>query len=56
MIPMLLDIVLQRAKAMRKFQSQLLAAAVKTAACFDQVRVGKVSPTRIQIPGPQVMA
>lgn len=40
--------------ARRKFHSQLLA--VEIAACFARVRVGNVSPTRIQIPGAQVDA
>ena len=41
-------------KAMRKFQSQL--DAVASAACFARVRVGKVSPMMIQMPGAQVIA
>lgn len=35
-------------KARRKFQSQLLAVA--SAPCFARVRVGNISPMRIQMP------
>ena len=40
--------------AKRKFQSQLDPAARE--AWYDRVRVGKVSPVRIQIPGAHVVA
>ena len=41
-------------KASKKFQSQF--DAVASAPCLARVRVGKVSPMRIQIPGAQVDA
>src|SRR6201986_752605 len=40
--------------ASRKFHTQLLAVA--SAPCFARVRVGNVSPLRIQMPGAQVLA